>query len=167
MMDRISTHLWFDDQAEQAAGFYCELFPDSRIDDVMRSPSAASSDGPDDRRGNVLQVEFTLAGRSFLALNGGPGVPFTEAISLSIDCEDQAEVDRYWAALSAHPENERCGWLKDRFGLSWQVIPRALPALLGDPDRARARRAMAAMMGMKKIDVAALEAAADDEPAGS
>jgi len=162
-MDRISTHLWFDHQAEQAARFYCGLFSDSRIDAIVRSPV----NGPDGERAGVLQVEFTLAGRGFIALNGGPGVPFTEAVSLSIDCEDQAEVDRWWDALSAHPGNERCGWLKDRFGLSWQVIPRTLPALLGDPDRARARRAMQAMMTMKRIDIAALEAAADATGAAS
>ena len=162
-MDKISTHLWFDTQAEQAAKFYCELFPDSRINDIVRAPIDYGV-GP---KGGVLQVAFTLTGKSFLALNGGPGVPFTEAISLSIDCEDQAEVDRYWSALSAHPQNEQCGWVKDRFGLSWQVIPRALPRLLGDKDPERAKRAMAAMMSMKKIDIAALEAAADKDGADS
>lgn len=155
-MDKISTHLWFDGKAEEAAGFYAALFPDSRIDEVVRAPA----EYPGGKEGDVLQVTFTLAGRSFLALNGGPGFPFREAISLSIDCEDQAEVDRYWHALSAHPENEQCGWVKDRFGVSWQVIPRALPRLLADTDRAKAKRVMEAMMTMKKIDGAALEVAA-------
>ena len=103
---------------------------------------------------------FTLSGRGFLGLNGGPGYPFTAAISLSVDCETQAEVDRYWEALSAHPENEQCGWVKDKFGASWQVVPRILPKLLANPDRAKAKRAMDAMMTMTKIDVAALERAA-------
>lgn len=155
-MDKITTCLWFDGKAKEAATFYTALFPDSRIDQVTHSPS----DYPAGKEGDVLLVEFTLGGRSFLALNGGPGSPFTQAISLSIDCEDQAEVDRYWNALSAHPENEQCGWVKDRFGLSWQVVPCALPKLLADPDRAKARRAMQAMMTMKKIDVAAVKKAA-------
>ena len=155
-MDKIATHLWFDGRAEEAAEFYVGTFPDSRIERLTRSPA----DWPNGAAGDVIEVAFTLAGRSFLALNGGPGYPFTEAISLSVDCADQAEVDRYWEALSAHPEHEWCGWLKDRFGVSWQIIPRALPELLNDPDRARAKRAMEAMMTMKKIDVAALEAAA-------
>ena len=156
-MDRIATHLWFDDRAEEAARFYTDLFPDSRIERITRSPA----DWANGAEGDVLEVAFTLSGRTFLALNGGPGFPFTEAVSLSVDCEGQAEVDRWWEALSAHPEHERCGWLKDRFGVSWQIIPRALPALLADPDRARARRVMEAMMTMKKIDVAALEAVAE------
>jgi len=155
-MDKISTHLWFDDQAEEAATFYTGLFPDSRVDEIMRAPA----DYPNGKAGDVLQVTFTLVGRSFLALNGGPGYPFTEAISLSIDCDTQAEVDRYWEALSAHPENEQCGWVKDRFGLSWQIIPTLLPTLLADPDREKAGRAMEAMMKMKKIDIDALKRAA-------
>ena len=155
-MDKISTFLWFDGQAEQAATFYTSLFPDSRIDGITRAPA----DYPSGKRGDVLTVEFTLAGRSFHALNGGPQFKFTEAISLSIDCADQAEVDRYWSALSAHPENEQCGWVKDRFGLSWQVVPSALPKLLADPDGAKAKRVMEAMMKMKKIDIAALQRAA-------
>jgi predicted 3-demethylubiquinone-9 3-methyltransferase (glyoxalase superfamily) len=155
-MDKITPCLWFDGKAEEAANFYVGLFPESHIDEVTRSPS----DYPSGKEGDVLTVAFTLSGNSFLGLNGGPRFPFTEAISLSIDCETQAEVDRYWEALSAHPENEQCGWVKDRFGVSWQVIPRVLPKLLADPDRAKAKRAMDAMMTMKKIDVAALAKAA-------
>ncbi len=155
-MDKISICLWFDGNAEEAATFYTGLFRDSRIDRVTRAPS----DYPSGKEGKVLVVGFTLAGRSYIGLNGGPHFRFTEAISLSIDCADQAEVDRYWQALSAHPDNEQCGWVKDRFGLSWQIVPRLLPALLADADRAKAKRVMDAMMSMKKLDVAALERAA-------
>ncbi|MCB2055378.1 MAG: VOC family protein [Geminicoccaceae bacterium] len=155
-MDRIAPCLWFDGKAEEAANFYVGLFPESRIEEVVRSPS----DYPSGSEGDVLVVYFTLGARSFIALNGGPNFTFTEAISLSIDCADQAEVDRYWQALSAHPENEQCGWVKDRYGLSWQIVPRILPQLLADPDRAKAGRVMQAMMAMKKIDVAAIEKAA-------
>lgn len=157
-MDKISTFLWFDGQAEEAAEFYTGLFPDSSVDEVTRSPS----DYPAGKAGDVITVAFTLSGRSFIAMNGGPGHPFTDAISLSIECEDQAEVDRYWEALSDGGEPVMCGWIKDRFGLSWQVTPRILPQLLADPDRAKAKRAMEAMMQMVKIDVAAIEAAARD-----
>ncbi len=108
----------------------------------------------------MLTVEFELAGRTFVGLNGGPDFKYSEAISLQIECNDQAEVDRYWAALSAHPENEQCGWVKDRFGLSWQIVPRRMNELLADPDRAKAARAMDAMLTMKKLGIATLEAAA-------
>ena len=155
-MDTINPCLWFDGRAEEAANFYVGLFSGSRIDQITRAPS----DYPSGKDGDVLVVYFTLSGRSFLGLNGDPGYPFTEAISLSVDCETQAEVDRYRKALSAHPENEQCGWVKDRFGVSWQVVPRILPKLLADPDRAKAKRATDAMMTMKKIDIAALERAA-------
>lgn len=155
-MDKIRNCLWFDGQAEEAARFYTSLFPDSRIDRVTRSPA----DYPAGKTGDVLMVDFTLAGRSYLGLNAGPGATFNEAISLSIDCADQTDVDRYWEALSAHPEREQCGWVKDRFGIFWQITPEILPRLLADPDRARARRVMEAMMTMKKIDIATLEAAA-------
>ncbi len=155
-MDKVSICLWFDGHAEEAAKFYTNLIPDSRIEQTTRAPS----DYPSGRQGEVLTVAFTLGQRNFLALNGGPEFRFTEAVSLSIDCADQAEVDRYWEALSAHPANEQCGWVKDRFGLSWQIVPRVLPKLLADPDRAKAQRVMKAMMEMKKLDVAALERAA-------
>ncbi len=155
-MDRISTFLWFDGDAEAAAEFYTGLFPDSRIVEVTRSPM----DYPGGKAGAAITVAFTLGGRSFIAMNGGPGHPFTDAISLSVDCADQAEVDRYWEAFAQGGEPVACGWIRDRFGLSWQVTPRILPRLLAGPDRARAARAMEAMIGMVKLDVAAIEAAA-------
>jgi predicted 3-demethylubiquinone-9 3-methyltransferase (glyoxalase superfamily) len=154
-MSKITPCLWFDGTAEEAAAFYVTLLPDSRIDRVMRSPA----DTPSGPEGSVLTVEFTLAGQPFLGLNGGPAFRFSEAISFTIDCADQAEVDRLWEALSADESAEQCGWLKDRFGLSWQIVPRALPQLLADPEPDRARRVMEAMLSMKKIDIAALEAA--------
>ena len=157
-MDKISTNLWFDGTAEQAANFYIDLFPNSRIDRIMRAP--LDTPDPSVRKGDVLFVEFTLAGRRFSGLNGGPAFPLTEAVSLVIDCADQKEVDHYWKALTANGGSEsECGWCKDRFGLSWQVTPRRLLDLMTSPDRATAERAMAAMMTMKKIDIAALEAA--------
>ncbi|MGQ7845265.1 VOC family protein [Granulosicoccus sp. 3-233] len=155
-MDRITTFLWFDGQAEAAADFYTGLFPDSRIDEVTRS----TIDYPGGSVGDVIVVSFTLSGRGFQAMNGGPGHPFTEAISLSVDCADQAEVDHYWDSLIDGGEAIQCGWLKDRYGLCWQVVPRLLPALLADPDREKARRVMEAMVSMIKLDVAALEQAA-------
>jgi predicted 3-demethylubiquinone-9 3-methyltransferase (glyoxalase superfamily) len=156
LVDKISTCLWFDGQAEDAARFYTALFPNSHIDAV----ESAASDTPSGPEGTVLTVSFTLAGRSFIGLNGGPEFPFTEAISMLIDCEDQAEVDRYWDALLADGgQPSVCGWLKDRFGLSWQVIPRRLPEMLRSGDRAAAKRAMEAMLQMVKIDVAELERA--------
>ena len=155
-MSKITPCLWFDGAAEDAANFYVSLLPDSRIDKVMRSPA----DNPSTPEGAVLTVEFTLAGQSFMGLNGGPQYPFTEAVSFSISCEDQAEVDRLWEALTADGGKPvACGWLKDRFGLSWQIVPKALPKLLSGPDRDGARRAMQAMMDMVKLDVAELERA--------
>ena len=155
-MSRISPFLWFDDQAEEAAKLYVSLFPNSKITSVSRYGEA----GPGEP-GSVMIVSFELDGLSVTALNGGPVFKLSEAFSMSVDCADQAEVDRYWDALIEHGgQPSQCGWLKDRFGLSWQIVPRALPRLLGDPDRAKAQRVMAAMMKMSKIDVAALEAAA-------
>ena len=155
-MDKISTCLWFDGNAEEAARFYTSLFPNSRIDSVDPSPGETPS-GPE---GSIITVNFTLGGRSFIGLNGGPEFTFTEAISLSIDCDDQAEVDRYWDALTAGGgEPGPCGWLKDRFGLSWQVVPRQLIEMYSSTDRAAARRAMEAMLKMTKLDVAELERA--------
>ena len=157
-MDTIKPCLWFDGQAEQAAEFYVSLFPDSRIDKVTRAPG----DNPSTPEGAVLAVEFTLAGRPYQAMNGGPGFPFSMAVSLSVDCTDQAEVDRLWDGfLTGGGKPSQCGWLQDRWGLSWQIVPAALPRLLGDADPDRARRAMQAMMTMTKIDVAALARAAD------
>ncbi|WP_255010530.1 VOC family protein [Roseovarius sp. M141] len=157
MMDKISTFLWFDGNAEEAAEFYTGLFPDSSIEEATRT----TMDYPGGKVGDVITVSFTLSGRSFVAMNGGPDHPFTDAISLSIDCADQAEVDRYWDALSDGGEPIICGWIKDRFGLHWQVTPRILPQLLADPDRAKAKRVMNAMTQMVKIDVAEIKAAAD------
>lgn len=159
-MDKISTNLWFNGTAEEAANFYVGLFPDSRIDRIMRAPL----ENPSTEKGAVLFVEFTLAGRRFSGLNGGPTFPLTEAVSLVIDCVDQKEVDHYWKALTTDGGSEsECGWCKDRFGLSWQVTPRRLLDLMTSPDRATAERAMAAMMTMKKIDIAALEAAVNNQ----
>ena len=156
-MPKITPSLWFDGRAEEAATFYSSIFPDSRIDAISRSPS----DNPSTEAGEVLLVSFTLAGEQFVGINGGPQFPFTEAVSFQIDCEDQAEVDLYWEALmEGGGEPGQCGWLKDRFGLSWQIVPTALPRLLSDPDRGRAGRAMQAMLQMNKIVIADLETAA-------
>ena len=155
-MPKITPSLWFDGRAEEAATFYASIFPDSRIDAISRSPS----DNPSTKAGDVLLVAFTVAGQPFVGINGGPQFPFTEAVSFQIDCADQAEVDRYWEALmEGGGEPGRCGWLKDRFGLSWQVVPREMGAYLGGPDAAGAARAMAAMLRMEKLDVAKLREA--------
>lgn len=156
MIPKIRPCLWYDGDAEGAAKYYVSLIPDSRIERVARSPA----DNPSTPEGAVLTVEFTLAGQPFLGLNGGPQFKFNEAVSFQIDCEDQAEVDRLWAALSDGGEESCCGWLRDRWGLSWQIVPRRLPELLGHEDPDVARRAMQAMMEMGKIDIAALERAA-------
>ena len=153
-ISKIYPCLWFDGTAEQAAQSYTSLFPDSHIDSVNRS----AADNPSTTAGAVLTVEFTLAGQKFLGLNGGPEFRFTEAVSFTIDCADQAEVDRYWEGLiDGGGEASRCGWLQDRFGLSWQVVPRALPEFLDSPDREAAARAMKAMLEMTKIDIARLQ----------
>ncbi len=143
--------------AEEAAKFYVSLLPDSRIDRVLRSPI----DTPSGPEGSVLTVEFTLAGTQYLALNYGPDAAFTEAVSFMIYCDTQEEVDRLWAALSEGGEEVACGWLKDRWGLTWQITPRRLIELINDPDRAKAKRAMEAMMKMVKIDIATIEKAAN------
>jgi predicted 3-demethylubiquinone-9 3-methyltransferase (glyoxalase superfamily) len=157
-MQKIIPCLWYDGNAEEAANFYVTLFPDSRIDDVVRSPA----DNPSTEEGAVLVVEFTLAGQNYIGLNGGPQFPFTEAVSFQVRTDDQAETDRLWDALTADGGAEsQCGWLKDRWGLSWQITPKRLMALMADPDRDRARRAMEAMMQMGKIEIAAVERAAD------
>ncbi len=156
MATGIKTFLWFDRDAEAAVAFYTRLFPDSRIDGVHRAPG----DYPAGRAGDVLTVEFTLRGQPFVAMNGGPGHPFTDAISLSVETADQAETDRYWDALVADGGREiMCGWCQDRWGLSWQITPRVLLAGMADPDPAAAKRVFDAMMGMVKIDVAAIEGA--------
>ena len=157
MTQKVTPFLWFDRQAEEAARFYVSLLPDSRIDRVMRAPA----DTPSGPAGMALTVEFTLSGVRFVALNGGPQYRFTEAVSFNIACQDQAEVDRLWSALSEGGSEGRCGWLKDRWGLSWQIVPTRLHELLSDKDPARARRAMQAMLGMSKLNIAELERAAD------
>jgi len=157
MSDKITPCLWFEGVAEEAVRFYTSVFPGSSIDKIQRSPA----DTPGNREGDVLVVGFTLAGRSFLALNGGPHDRFNDAVSMSVDCADQAEVDRYWSALTADGGRPvQCGWLKDRYGLSWQIVPRRLIELLSGPDPAAAKRVMQAMLEMVKLDIAALEAAA-------
>lgn len=155
-MQKITPFLLFDGQAEEAARFYVSLLPDSRIDRVTRSPA----DTPSGPAGTVLTVEVTFAGSRFTCLNG-PQFPFTEAVSFQIACADQAEVDRLWAALSAGSSESQCGWLKDRWGLSWQVTPTRMYELLADADPDRSRRAMEAMMKMSKLNIAELERAAD------
>ncbi|KUL60126.1 VOC family protein [Streptomyces albidoflavus] len=155
-MQKITTNLWFDGQAEEAAAFYTSLFEDARILGVERFTDA----GPGEP-GSVVTVTFQLAGQEFVAINGGPEFTFTEAISLSVDCGTQEEVDRYWAALTADGGEEvQCGWLKDKYGLSWQIVPRALVELLASSDREAATRATRAMLEMKKLDIQALRDAA-------
>jgi predicted 3-demethylubiquinone-9 3-methyltransferase (glyoxalase superfamily) len=153
-MLKITPFLWFDTEAEEAARFYCSIFPNSKIGQVSRYGPGAP--GPE---GSVMTVSFELDGLPVTALNGGPAFQFSEAVSFSISCDGQAEVDRYWAALTDGGEEGPCAWCKDRFGFSWQVVPKALPELLSQPDRAKAARVMQAMMGMKKIDIAVLRAA--------
>jgi predicted 3-demethylubiquinone-9 3-methyltransferase (glyoxalase superfamily) len=161
-MSKITPCLWYENEAEEAAELYTSLFPDSHVDRVNRSPA----DNPSGQAGDVVTVEFTLAGEPFIALNGGPGHPFNDSISLSIDCADQAEVDRYWTSLILGGGNpSQCGWLKDKFGVSWQVIPRLLTEYLQSDDREGARRAMEAMLRMSKIDVEQLREAFEGVPA--
>ena len=160
-MPKIRPNLWFDDNAEEAAEFYVSVFPNSRIVNVMHYTDA----GPRPA-GMVMTVEFELDGQRLVAINGGPEFTFDEAISLEIQCEDQDEVDRYWELLTEGGTEGPCGWLKDRYGLSWQVVPRGMEELFADPDPKRAERAMQAMFGMTKLDVAALYRAADGVPAG-
>ena len=159
-MAKITPCLWFDGKAEEAANFYVSVFPKSRVDAVHRAPG----DYPAGKAGAVLTVEFTLMGQPFVGLNGGPHFRFNEAISFQIPVETQAQVDRYSNALSAVPEAEQCGWVKDRFGVSWQIVPRQLTSLLTDADPHRAQRAFAVMMEMKRIDIGALERAAGAQP---
>jgi len=154
---KITPFLWFDDKAEEAADFYVSLFDDSKIDGVTHY-------GPNMpvREGTVMTVDFTLAGQKFVALNGGPEFQFTEAVSFFVSCKDQAEVDDFWKKLTDGGEESQCGWLKDKYGLSWQIVPEQLMQLLNDPDPGRAQRATQAMLKMQKIDVDELRRAADD-----
>lgn len=154
-MQKISPFLWFENQAEEAAQFYTSIFPNSRIRDTSRYGDAGP--GP---KGSVMSVTFDLEGQEFLALNGGPMFRFSPAVSFFVKCSTQEEVDRYWTALSAGGTPQQCGWLQDKYGLSWQIVPTVLGELLGDKDRARANRVMQAMMTMVKLDIAGLKAAA-------
>lgn len=150
-MQKITTTLWFDTKAEEAVEHYTSIFPDSRVIDVQRYGEA----GPREA-GMVMTVTFELAGQRFIALNGGPEFTFSEAVSLTVDCEDQDEVDRYWTQLGEGGQEGPCGWLKDKYGLSWQIVPRALNELLNDPDPATSQKVMEAMLGMGKIRVQGL-----------
>jgi predicted 3-demethylubiquinone-9 3-methyltransferase (glyoxalase superfamily) len=153
-MNKITPFLWFNDQAEEAAKFYTSIFKNSRIGKITRY--GESGPGP---AGSVMTVAFELNGQEFVALNGGPLFKFNEAISFVVNCETQAEVDDYWSKLTAGGEEVQCGWLKDKYGLSWQVVPTVLPELLSDPDPVKAQRVMAAMLQMKKIDIDSLRRA--------
>jgi len=155
-MPKVTPWLWFDTEGEEAAEFYTSVFPNSKIVEVTRYGSANPQ-----QEGTVMTVTFDLDGQRVSALNGGPQYKHSEAFSFMVDCEDQDEVDHYWEKLGEGGEHGPCGWLKDRFGLSWQVVPRRLPELLGDPDREKAQRVMSAMMQMGKIEIAGLERAAE------
>jgi predicted 3-demethylubiquinone-9 3-methyltransferase (glyoxalase superfamily) len=155
MPKAITPFLWFDKQAEEAAEYYCSIFPDSRIIEVLRTPGTET----------LLTVDFELQGQHFTALNGGPQFNFTEAVSFMVTCADQAELDHYWERLTEGGEEGPCGWVKDRYGLSWQVVPEGMDELFSDPDPQRADRAWKAMMEMRKLDIAALRSAADGVPA--
>jgi predicted 3-demethylubiquinone-9 3-methyltransferase (glyoxalase superfamily) len=161
-MSKISPCFWFNGTGEEAAQFYVSLLPDSRIEHVTRNVM----DIPSRKPGSVLLVSFTLAGQNCLALNGGTTYEHTHAISFHIECADQNEVDRLWAALCDGGSPVQCGWLKDRYGVSWQIVPRILATLLNDPETAKAQRVMRAMMGMIKLDIAGLQAAYDGAPIG-
>jgi predicted 3-demethylubiquinone-9 3-methyltransferase (glyoxalase superfamily) len=156
-MQKITPFLWFDNQAEQAADFYTSIFKDSKILSVSRY-----GEGGPGQSGTAMTVAFQLEGQEFTALNGGPEFKFTEALSFFVSCQTQAEVDELWAKLSAGGEESQCGWLKDKFGLSWQIVPTALGELLGGPDPVKAQSAMRAMLKMKKIDIAGLQRAYEE-----
>ena len=153
---KITPHLWYAKEAEEAARFYASIFPDSRVDRVTALPA----DSPSGPAGSVKMVEFTLFGQPFMAISAGPLDPFNHAISFVVNCDDQAEVDRYWdALLKGGGSPEQCGWLKDKYGVSWQIVPAVLGDMMTDPDREKARRAAEAMLKMVKLDVAGLKAA--------
>ena len=154
-MQKITPFLWYSKEAEEAAAFYASIFPDSRVTRVTALPSASPS-GP---AGSVKIVEFVLFGQLFTAMSAGPLDPFNHSVSFVVNCEDQAELDRYWQALLAGGSAEQCGWLKDRFGLSWQIVPTVLAKMMSDPDRIKSKRAADAMLKMVKIDIAGLQAA--------
>lgn len=158
-MQKITPSLWFDSNAEEAMNYYVSVFKDARIVTIKRYPEGITEGPMAGMGGKVLYGEFELNGQKFVCLDGGPIFKFNEAISLMVDCEDQTEVDYFWEKLSAVPESEQCGWCKDKFGLSWQIIPRRMGELLNDPDQEKSGRAMQAMLKMKKIVVADLEKA--------
>ena len=161
MSQKIVPNLWFDTEAEEAAEFYCSLFEDSKIRSKTHYPEGAPREA-----GMVMTVEFELNGERFTGINGGPDFKFDEAVSFLINCKDQQEVDYFWEKLTeAGGEEGQCGWLRDRFGVSWQVVPEGMDEVFADPDPERAQRAMAAMLKMQKLDVAALREAADGAPA--
>ena len=160
MHQKIIPNLWFDTDAEDAANFYITVFKNSRIVSVAKYP-----EGSPGEPGTVMTVEFELDGQRVVGINGGPQFQFDEAVSVQITCESQDEVDYYWDALTEGGEESQCGWLKDKFGLSWQVVPQGMEEVFSDPDRAKAERAMKAMLGMRKLDLAALRAAAEGVPA--
>ena len=169
-MNKITPFLWFDTQAEEGMNFYVDTFngapykkQESKIVSITRYEKGMDAPGADALEGKVITGIFELAGQRFMALDGGPIFTFTEATSFYVECEDQKEVDYFWNKLSAVPESEQCGWLKDKYGLSWQIIPKQLGELMGDPDPVKAQRVMQAMLQMKKIDVAGLQRAYDQE----
>jgi predicted 3-demethylubiquinone-9 3-methyltransferase (glyoxalase superfamily) len=155
---RITPFLWFDREAEEAANFYVSIFDNSRIKTVHRY-GKAGHETHGMQAGSVMTVEFEIEGQPLVALNGGPHFKFTEAFSLQVSCDNQDEIDYFWSKLSEGGQESRCGWLKDKYGLSWQIVPAVLPQLLGDADRAKSERAMSALMQMKKFDIAALQRA--------
>jgi len=156
-MQKITPFLWYAKEAEEAAAFYASLFPDSRVVRVVTMPSESPSGPP----GSVKVVDFVLCGQQFTAMTAGPLDPFNHAISFVVNCDDQGEIDKYWNALLEHGGSaEQCGWLRDRYGVSWQIVPKLLGELMAEPDRAKAKRVCDAMLGMVKIDVAGLKAAA-------
>ena len=160
MKQKITPNLWFDTEAEEAAAFYISVFKNSRVLNVTHYTEGAPREA-----GMVMTVEFELDGQRFVGINGGPEFKFDEAVSFQISCETQEEVDYYWESLSEGGKEGQCGWLKDRYGLSWQVVPTGIEEVFSDPDPERAKRAMQAMLGMHKLDLAALRAAADGVPA--
>jgi predicted 3-demethylubiquinone-9 3-methyltransferase (glyoxalase superfamily) len=156
IVQKITPFLWYDTQAEEAANHYVSIFPDSKIESVTRFGDEVP--GP---KGRVMTINFQLAGQSFMALNGGPMFPFTEAISFFVDCKNQAELDEYWGRLLEGGKESQCGWLKDKFGVSWQIVPSVLGEMMSDPDPQRAQRVTEAMLKMIKLDIEALKKAYD------
>jgi predicted 3-demethylubiquinone-9 3-methyltransferase (glyoxalase superfamily) len=166
-MRKMTACLWFDDRAEEAAKYYTSIFPNSKVTRMLRY-DAAAAEASGRPEGSVLTVDFELDGNRFVGLNGGPEFQFSPAISFMVECENQDEIDYYWEKLTAGGDEkaQQCGWLADKFGVSWQIVPRVLDEMLADDDRPRAERVMKAMLAMKKIDIAALERAYEEQPSG-